>query len=96
MRRGRHSLLNCRAKRKKLADSSSKSNPPCYTSQTCSQCGYRQKMPLSLRVLDCPCCHAHLDRGLNASKNILALELQGLGLSLEAPGGFSPVTYTQL
>lgn len=57
---------------------------PAYTSQTCSTCGHRQKMPLSQRIFDCPCCHAHLDRDLNASLNILALGLQGLGLSLEA------------
>ena len=58
---------------------------PAYTSQTCSQCGHRQKMPMSERIFDCPCCHAHLDRDLNASLNIRALGLQGLGLSLEAP-----------
>jgi len=49
---------------------------PAYTSQTCSQCGHRQKMPLSERIFDCPCCHAHLDRDLNAAKNILGLGLQ--------------------
>ena len=59
---------------------------PAYTSQTCSTCGHRKKMPLSERIFDCPCCHAHLDRDLNAARNILALGLQGLGLSLEAPG----------
>jgi putative transposase len=59
---------------------------PAYTSQTCSRCGHRQKMPLDVRVFDCPCCHAHLDRDLNAALNICALGLQGLGLSLEAPG----------
>ncbi|MFL5693126.1 MAG: RNA-guided endonuclease InsQ/TnpB family protein [Ktedonobacteraceae bacterium] len=58
---------------------------PAYTSQTCSQCGHRQKMPLSERIFDCPCCHVHLDRDFNAALNILALGLQGLGLSLEAP-----------
>lgn len=58
---------------------------PAYTSQTCSTCGHRQKMPLSERVFDCPCCHAHLDRDLNAALNIRALGLQGLGLSVEAP-----------
>ncbi len=56
-----------------------------YTSQTCSTCGHRQKMPLDLRVFDCPCCHVHLDRDLNAAKNICALGLQGLGSSREAP-----------
>ncbi len=50
---------------------------PAYTSQTCSRCGHRQKMPLSIRVFDCPCCHLHLDRDLNASYNILALGRQG-------------------
>jgi putative transposase len=49
---------------------------PAYTSQTCSQCGHRQKMLLSERVFDCPCCHMHLDRDLNASLNILGLGLQ--------------------
>ena len=58
---------------------------PAYTSQTCSTCGHRQKMPLSERVFDCPCCHAHRDRDLNASLNILRLGLQSLGLALEAP-----------
>ena len=52
---------------------------PAYTSQTCSQCGHRQKMPLSEQIFACPCCHVHLDRDLNAAKNILALGLQGVG-----------------
>ncbi len=59
---------------------------PAYTSQTCSVCGHRQKMPLRERVFDCPCCHAHIDRDLNASFNILRLGLESLGIqSLEAP-----------
>jgi len=58
---------------------------PVYTSQTCSRCGHRQKMPLSERVFACPCCHVQLDRDLNAALNIRALGPQGLGLSLEAP-----------
>lgn len=57
---------------------------PAYTSQTCSGCGYRQKMPLSERTFHCPGCLLSIDRDENASKNILALGLQGLGLSLEA------------
>ncbi|HLH63313.1 MAG TPA: RNA-guided endonuclease TnpB family protein [Ktedonobacteraceae bacterium] len=59
---------------------------PAYTSQTCSQCGHRQPMPLDLRIFACPCCHVHLDRDLNATRNIKALGLQSVGLSLEAPG----------
>lgn len=59
---------------------------PAYTSQTCSQCGHRQKMPLSERVYHCPCCLLSLDRDLNAALNILAVGLHSLGLSLEAAG----------
>jgi putative transposase len=53
---------------------------PAYTSQDCSRCGYRQKMPLSDRVYQCPCCFLELDRDLNAALNILRLGLQSLGL----------------
>ncbi len=59
---------------------------PAYTSQTCSVCGHRQKMPLAERVFECPCCHLHLDRDLNAALNIRAVGLHSLGLSVEAPG----------
>src|SRR6266700_4298934 len=59
---------------------------PAYTSQTCSSCGHRQKMPLDLRIFACPCCHVQLDRDLNAALNIRGLGLQALGLSVEAPG----------
>ena len=58
---------------------------PAYTSQTCSQCGHRQKMPLSERIFDCPCCHVQLDRDLNAALNIRAVGLHCLGLSVKAP-----------
>jgi putative transposase len=59
---------------------------PAYTTQTCSQCGHRQPMPLSEREYHCPCCHLSLDRDWNASKNIKALGLQCVGQPLEAPG----------
>ncbi len=62
---------------------------PAYTSQTCSRCSHRQKMPLSERVYECPCCLLSIDRDLNASLNIRALGLQSLGLSVEAPA-FTP------
>ena len=58
---------------------------PAYTSQTCSACGHRQKMPLSQRVYQCPCCLLSIDRDLNAALNIRAVGLHGLGLSVEAP-----------
>lgn len=50
---------------------------PAYTSQTCSKCGHRQKMPLSKRIFDCPCCDCHIDRDFNAAVNILKI---GVGL----------------
>jgi putative transposase len=53
---------------------------PAYTSQDCSRCGHRQKMPLSDRIYRCPCCGLELDRDLNAARNILRLGLQALGL----------------
>jgi putative transposase len=53
---------------------------PAYTSQDCSRCGHRQRMPLSERVYRCPCCQLERDRDLNAALNILRLGLQALGL----------------
>jgi putative transposase len=60
---------------------------PAYTSQTCSQCGHRQKMPLSDRTYACPCCGLSIDRDLNAAKNILALGLQGAGRKAQEATG---------
>lgn len=57
---------------------------PAYTSQTCSACGHRQKIPLSERTFACPCCGIVLDRDHNAALNIKALGLQSVGLSVEA------------
>ncbi len=45
---------------------------PAYTSQTCSACGYRQPMPLSVRVYECPQCGLVIHRDHNGSLNILA------------------------
>ena len=63
---------------------------PAYTSQDCSRCGHRQKMPLAERMYRCPCCSLELDRDHNASLNILhlgvqAMGLHGAGLALESP-----------
>jgi putative transposase len=59
---------------------------PAYTSQGCSRCHHRQKMPLSERTYHCPCCLLSIDRDLNAALNMCGLGLQALGLSVEAPG----------
>lgn len=54
---------------------------PAYTSQDCSYCGHRQKMPLSERQFRCPCCQTVLCRDQNAARNILRI-----GLGLQAVG----------
>jgi putative transposase len=40
------------------------------SSQICSNCGARQKMPLRERVYKCSNCDNQIDRDLNAAKNI--------------------------
>ena len=52
---------------------------PAYTSQTCSACGHRQPMPLSVRVYECPLCGLVIHRDHNGSKNILAEAFQAVG-----------------
>jgi len=63
---------------------------PAYTSQTCSGCGHRQEMPLSVRVYECPSCGLVIDRDHNGSKNILDEALAAVGrhgrVIPEAPG----------
>lgn len=51
---------------------------PAYTSQTCHQCGHRQKKNLSERWHKCECCGFECHRDLNAALNIKALGLQSL------------------
>jgi len=41
------------------------------SSQLCSSCGNRQKMPLQLRIFNCKQCDASIDRDCNAAINIL-------------------------
>jgi len=43
---------------------------PRYSSQDCSRCGHRQKMPLALRTFVCAECGLVCDRDLNAAHNI--------------------------
>ncbi len=63
---------------------------PAYTSQTCSSCGHRQPMPLSVRVYECPACGLVLHRDHNGSLVILAEAKQACGRAgpvvPEAPG----------
>jgi putative transposase len=63
---------------------------PAYTSQTCSACGHRQSLPLSVRVYECLHCGLVIHRDHNGSKNILAEALEAVGrhscVIPEAPG----------
>lgn len=52
---------------------------PRNTSKRCSRCGSLVDKDLSIRIHSCPYCSLVIDRDLNASVNILALGLQGLG-----------------
>lgn len=40
------------------------------SSQICSCCGFRMKMPLSVRIYNCPYCGIKIDRDYNAALNI--------------------------
>ncbi len=51
---------------------------PAYTSQTCSECGHREKKILSDRMHECSCCDFSLNRDHNAAINILTLGIQSL------------------
>jgi putative transposase len=44
------------------------------SSKTCSNCGTKKDMPLSIRTFDCPVCGISFDRDWNASLNILNWE----------------------
>ncbi|WP_244421950.1 RNA-guided endonuclease InsQ/TnpB family protein [Ktedonobacter racemifer] len=63
---------------------------PAYTSQTCSACGHRQQMPLSVRIYECSQCGLVIHRDHNGSLNILSDGLQAVGrhsrVIPEAPG----------
>jgi len=43
---------------------------PRYTSQTCSNCGHRQKMPLNKRIFKCKECDFEIGRDVNSAINI--------------------------
>ena len=54
--------------------------PPKNTTQTCSVCGHvmsgDQKLTLADREWDCPACHTHHNRDVNAARNILKRGLE--------------------
>jgi putative transposase len=59
------------------------------SSKTCNNCLHKvSEMPLKVRHWDCPKCHSHNDRDINAAKNIRdeALRIIALGTSASANG----------
>jgi len=58
---------------------------PRGTSQICSRCGTIVKKKLSTRWHKCSVCGLRLHRDINASRNILRLGLQSLGISPRSP-----------
>jgi len=69
------------------------------SSQICSNCGSRQKMPLKERVYHCPNCKTSLDRDLNASINIVNFEStasSGVTCKNKACGEVKPIESTTL
>jgi transposase len=48
------------------------------TTQTCSFCGHKQKIPLSERVFKCPVCGKEIDRDVNSARNILKIAIEKL------------------
>ena len=67
------SILSCKAAE---AGREFRKVNPAHTSQDCSGCGHRQKMPLSVRVYKCPGCGLELSRDVNAARNIKSLGLE--------------------
>ena len=59
--------------------------PPKNTTQKCSHCGYvmsgDEKLSLDMREWECPACHTHHLRDVNAAQNILEL---GLKITLQS------------
>ncbi|NER24060.1 MAG: IS200/IS605 family element transposase accessory protein TnpB [Symploca sp. SIO1C2] len=55
---------------------------PNGTSQICSNCGHTVKKSLSVRMHDCPVCHTHICRDLNAAINIKNRGAHGLKAQL--------------
>jgi hypothetical protein len=65
-----------------LPDGRVREVPPEYTSQDCSQCGFRSKSAWSheRKVGTCPSCGHSEDRDLNAARNILAKGLKSVSI----------------
>ena len=56
------------------------------SSQICSCCGHRQKMPLENRMYECPSCGGKMDRDVNAALNIRNFALRDVLKNLGTDG----------
>lgn len=59
------------------------------SSQICSKCGHRQKMPLDVRTYECPECGQVVDRDLNAAINIRNFALRNILKNTEGTSGIN-------
>jgi putative transposase len=66
---------------------------PRYTSQDCSRCKQRKKMPLSIRIYKCDGCGLELDRDVNAAINILHKGAVPLGVPKPTGGVILELSY---
>lgn len=59
------------------------------SSQICSKCGHRQKMPLDVRTYVCPECGQVIDRDLNAAINIRNFALRNILKNTDGTSGIN-------
>lgn len=59
------------------------------SSQICSKCGHRQKMPLDVRTYECLECGQVIDRDLNAAINIRNFALRNILRNTEGTPGIN-------
>ena len=59
------------------------------SSQICSKCGHRQKMPLDIRTYACPECGQVIDRDLNAAINIKNFALRNIFKNTDGTSGIN-------
>ena len=59
------------------------------SSQICHCCGHRQKMPLDVRVYECPKCGMKTDRDLNAAINIRNFALRDILKNTDGTSGIN-------
>ena len=59
------------------------------SSQICSNCGHRQKMPMDVRTYVCPECGMEMDRDVNAAINIRDIALKNILKNTDGASGIN-------